>query len=168
MLMRETEAIDKKLSVQTARAALRWRAVAVFIAVILILGMVSFYNRGVRRACYGVLSAAAALALIVQYSKERTVASNRLLAEAVVTNWRRPVCSRSRVVNAILSRLSGNTPVMKYSFTAFDQKTYTGETGWGARDLYIGARILIVYDASKPARSHPLRSFVFYSFRERE
>jgi len=165
--MRETEAIAKQLSVQTARATLRWRVVAVFVAVIFILGMVSLYNSGVRRAYYGVLSAAAALALIVQYSRERAVVGNRLLAEAVVTAWRRPVRSRSRVVNAIFSRFSGNIPVMKYSFTAFDQKTYAGETGWGARDLYIGARILIVYDASKPARSHPLRSFVFYTFGER-
>jgi hypothetical protein len=165
--MRETEAIAKQLSVQTARATLRRRAVAVFVAVILILGIVSLYNHGVHRAYYGVLSAAAALALIVQYGRERAVASNRLLAEAVVTAWRRPVRSRSRVLNAILSQLSGNAPVMKYSFTAFDQRTYTGETGWGARGLYIGARIPIVYDASKPARNHPLRSFVFFSFRER-
>jgi hypothetical protein len=161
------EAADKKFLVQTALATLRWRVVAVFVAVIFILGMVSLYTSGVRRAYYGFLSAAAALALIVQYGREHALVNNRLLAEAVVTAWRRPVHSRSRVVNAIFSRFSGNIPVMKYSFTAFDQKTYAGETGWGARDLYIGARILIVYDASKPARSHPLRSFVFYTFGER-
>ncbi|SRR5579885_1024099 len=166
--MRETEAIDKELLVQTARATLRWRVVAVFVAVILILAMVSLYSSGVRRASYGLLAAAAALALIVQYSRESALVGNRLLADAVVTHWRRPLRSRSRVVNITLSRLSGNIPVMKYSFTAFDQKTYTGETGWGARDLSIGARILIVYDASNPARNHPLRSFVFYSFPESE
>ena len=149
---------------QTARATLRWRAVGVFVAVILILGAVSFYNRGVRRAYYGVLSAAAAVALTVQYSRERALIGNRLLAEGVVTDWGRPVRSRSRVVNAILSRFSGNIPVMKYSFVAFDQKTYTGQTGWGARDLYIGAHIPVLYAAGNPARNHPLHGLVFYSF----
>lgn len=165
--MGEMEAIDNKLLVQTARATLRWRTVAMFVAVIFILGIVSLHSRGERRAYYGILFAAAALALIVQYSRERALVGNRLLAEAAVTQWRTPVRSRWRVLNAILSQLSGNIPVMKYSFVAFDQKTYTGETGWGARDLRVGARILIVYDASKPARNHPLRSFVFFSFSER-
>ena len=136
-----------------------------FVAVILILAAVSFYNRGVRRAYYGLLSAGAALAFIVQFSKERALVSNRLLAEAVVTEWGRPVRSRSRVMDAILARLSGNIPLIKYSFVAFDQKTYTGQTGWGARHLHVGARIPILYNAANPATNHPLGGFVFYSFR---
>src|SRR5690348_889985 len=106
----ESLANESFLRAQTARATLRWRAVGVFVAMILILAAVSFYNRGVRRAYYGFLSAGAALAFIVQFSKERALVSNRLVAEAVVTDWGRPVRSRSRAVDAILSRLSGNIP----------------------------------------------------------
>ena len=154
------------LRVPTTRPRLRWRVVAMFAAVILILGTASFYNHGARRAYYVALSSGAALALAVQYSRERASVSNSLAAEAVVTDWGRPVRSRSRLLDAILSRVTGNIPLIKYSFVAFDQKTYTGQTGWGARDLYIGAHIPVLYDAGNPARNHPLNGFVFYSFRE--
>lgn len=160
----ESLATESHLRVQTARARLRWRPMVFFAAVVLLLAVVSFRSRGVRSAYYGVLSGGAALALTVQYGRERALVSNRLLAEAVVTDWDRPVRSRLRAVDAILSRLSGNIPLMKYSFVAFDQKTYTGQTGWGARELYIGARIPVLYNAGNPARNHPLNGFVFYSF----
>jgi len=45
------------------------------------------------------------------------------------------------------------------SFVAFDEKTYVGETGWGVRGLYEGARITILYNSGNPAASHPLTSF---------
>ncbi|HVO81580.1 MAG TPA: hypothetical protein VMT28_12665 [Terriglobales bacterium] len=48
---------------------------------------------------------------------------------------------------------------------AFDQKTYHGETGWGAAGLKKGSRITILYNPENPARSHPLHGFLFYSFR---
>jgi hypothetical protein len=91
---------------------------------------------GVRRAYYGTLCAVAALAMIVRYRRERALVSNRLLVDAFVTDWGKPWRSRSRFVDFFLARLSGNIPVMKYSFVAFDQKTYTGETGWGALGLF--------------------------------
>lgn len=175
-LFRSTSAADYFMSagshlesemarVQTAKASLRWRALAVFIALIVALVFVAFINHEVRRIYYGALSAAAAVALIVQYSREHALVRNRLLTVAVVTDWGRPVRSRSRAVDAILSRLSGNIPVMRYSFVAFDQKTYTGQTGWGGHRLYVGARIPILHNPEKPAANHPLTSFVFYSFR---
>ena len=154
------------LRVQTAHPILRWRMVAVFVAVILILSFVSFVNHGVRRVYYGTLAGAATLALVMQYRRERALVTNRLQTTGVVTDWGKPLRSHSRFVDFILSRFSGNIPIMKYSFIAFDQKTYTGETGWGARSQYIGARIPILYNAEKPAANHPLRSFIFYSFRE--
>jgi hypothetical protein len=82
-----------------------------------------------------------------------------------VTDWGKPLRGRSRFVNAILSRFSGNIPLMKYSFVAFDQKSYTGETGWGAQGLYVGAQIPVLYNAQNPAANHPLSSLIFYSFR---
>ena len=56
-------------------------------------------------------------------------------------------------------------PIIKYEFIAFDQKTYQGETGWGATGLEKGSQITILYNPENPRKSHPLGGFVFYSFR---
>ena len=149
-----------------ARPSLRWRSVIIFFAVILILTVVSFLDRGVGRAYYGALAGAAALALAVQYRRETRLTTNRLLAIGVVTDCGKPLRSRFRFINAILSRLTGNVPRIKYSFVAFDQRTYTGQTGWAARSLYKGARVAVLYDPGRPVANHPLGSFIFYSFRE--
>ena len=127
---------DEAPRAQTAQPRFRWRIASAFAAVIVILGLVSYLNQGVRRAYYGTLCAVAALAMIVRYRRERALVSNRLLVDAFVTDWGKPLRSRSRFVDFFLARLSGNIPVMKYSFVAFDQKTYTGETGWGALGLF--------------------------------
>ena len=152
------------LRMQTARPTLRWRTVTVFLAVILILSFVSFVNHGVRRAYYGTLAGAATLALVVQYRRERALVTNRLQAIGVVTDSGKPLRSRSRFIDSILSRFTGNIPLIKYSFVAFDQKTYTGQTGWGARGLSKGAQITILYNPENPAANHPLAGFIFYSF----
>ena len=149
-----------------ASPSLRWRTVILFVGVILILSFASFVNHGVGRAYCGTLAGAAALALAVQYRRENRLATNRLLALGVVADWGNPLRSRFRFINVILSRFTGNVPRIKYSFVAFDQKTYRGETGWGVASLHKGARIAVLYDPGKPSASHPVRSFIFYSFRE--
>lgn len=103
-------------------------------------------------------------ALIVQYRRKSAVVHNRLSAVGVMTDYRIPLRSKSRVHNFIVSKFSPDVPRMKYSFVAFDQRTYTGETGWGALGLYKGAPITVLYNPENPARNQPLRSFVFYSF----
>ena len=162
----ETHLESAHLLDHAASPTLRWRTVIIFVGAILILTVVSFLDRGVGRAYYATLAGAAALALAVQYRRETRLTTNRLLAIGVVTDWGKPLRNRFRFINAILSRFTGNVPRIKYSFVAFDQKTYTGETGWGAASLHKGARIAVLYDPGKPSANHPVRSFVFYSFRE--
>jgi hypothetical protein len=155
---------DLALRLQTSRPRFRWRIVVVFAPIIIFLGYRSFTKHGVYAAYYGGLGALTALALIVQYFKERALINNRLVAVGVVAELRRRIWSRFRILDFIVSRFSGNIPIIKYSFVAFDQKTYTGETGWGSRGLYKGARIPLLYNPTNPAASHPLSSFIFYSF----
>jgi len=57
-----------------------------------------------------------------------------------------------------------DVPVIKYSLVTFDQKTYTGKTGWRARGLYTGTKIAVLYKPGKPSVNHPITSFIFYSF----
>jgi hypothetical protein len=140
---------------QAARATLRLRAVAFFLGLIVILAAVSFYNRSGRRIYYGILSGVAALALVVQYRRERALVGNRLLAFGVVTDLSKPLRSRTRFIDSILSRFTGNIPLIKYSFVAFDQKTYTGQTGWGAAGLM---KRFADTDTLQPTESRPKSS----------
>ncbi|HXJ04937.1 MAG TPA: hypothetical protein VNH65_07550 [Candidatus Acidoferrum sp.] len=160
----ESRFADATLRLQTVQSKFRWRTAAIFVPVVVILAGLGFTTHGVYRAYYGGLSGLCAVALTVQYRRERALLGNRLLAAAVVTDWGKPLRSHSRFASSILSRFSGNIPLVKYSFVAFDQKTYVGETGWGARGLYKGAQIMILYNPGNPAANHPLRSFIFYSF----
>jgi hypothetical protein len=150
---------------QTLQPRFHLRIAAIFILAIVFLGFLSFTKRGVYRAYYGGLSGLAAAALIVQYCRERTIVHNRLSAVGAVTHYRIPLRSGPRIVRFLVSKFSPEVPRIKYSFVAFDQKTYTGETGWGARGLYKGAEITVLYNPQNPARNHPLTSFIFYSFR---
>jgi hypothetical protein len=152
------------MRLQTLQPKFHLRFAAVFIVAIIILGFFSFTKHGVYRAYYGGIAGLAAAALTVQYGRERAIVHNRLSAVGIVTDYRLPLRSRSRVLNFIVSRFSPDVPRIKYSFVAFDQKTYTGETGWGAFGLYKGAQITVLYNPENAAANHPLTSFIFYSF----
>jgi hypothetical protein len=153
-------------AIQTARPRFRRRAAIVFVAIILVLVVASFLKQGPPRFYYAALAGLATVALTVQYRREHVLAANRLVAVAVVTEKRKPLETRVKWLNVVLSRLSGNIPLVKYSFVAFDQKTYQGQTGWGANTLHKGARIAVLYNPQNPARNHPLGSFIFYSFEQ--
>jgi hypothetical protein len=155
---------DASERLQTLQPKFHLRIAAVFILAIVFLGFLSFTTHGVYTAYYGGIACLAAVALIVQYCRERTIVHNRLSAVGVVTEYRIPLRSRSRVLNFIVSRFSPDVPCIKYSFVAFDQKTYEGETGWGALGLYKGAQLNILYKPENPTVNHPLTSFTFYSF----
>jgi hypothetical protein len=157
---------DAALWLQTLQPRFRWRTVFVFAAIICALVLTTIFKHGASKAYYAVLATAAALALTVQYRRERILVANRLLATAVVTEHRKPLQSQSRWLNFILSRFTGNIPVMTYSFVAFDQKTYEGRTGWGAHSLFKGARMPVLYNPQDPGKNHPLASFIFYSFEQ--
>ena len=155
---------DAGMWLQTLQPKFHLRIAAVFILAIVFLGFLSSTKHGVFRAYFGGLAGLAAVALIVQYRRERAVVHNRLSAVGVVTEYGTPSRTRSRVLNFIVSRFSPDVPRIKYSFVAFDQRTYKGETGWGALRLYKGAQVTILYKPENPTVNHPLTSFIFYSF----
>ena len=155
---------DASMRLQTLQPKFHLRIAAIFILAILFLGSLSFTKHGIYRAYYGGLSGLAAAALIFQYYRERGIVHNRLSAVGIVTDYRIPLRSRFRVLNFILARFSPDVPRIEYSFVAFDQKTYQGETGWKARGLYKGLQLTILYNPENPAANHPLTSFIFYSF----
>lgn len=154
---------DASMRLQTLQPKFHLRFAAVFIVAIVFLGFLSFTKHRVFRAYYGGIACLAAVALIVQYCRERTIVHNRLSAVGVVTEYRIPLRSRSRILKFIVARFSPEVPLIKYSFVAFDQKTYKGETGWGALGLYKGAQVTILYKPENPAVNHPLTGLIFYS-----
>jgi hypothetical protein len=158
---------DANIRLQTLKPKFHLRVACVFMVAIVVLGYVGYRRHGVYRVYFGGLAALAGAAMIVQYSRERAVVHNRLSAAGVVTDYRIPGRTRSRFVNFFLSKFSPQIPLIKYSFVAFDQKTYAGETGWGTHGLYKGAQITVLYNPENPARNHPLTSLVFYSFGSR-
>ena len=133
------------------------------IAVAFLAGAGFFCHGPQRFYCIG-LAILGSLALAVQYRRERELLRNRLSAIGTVTGYRIPGRSRYRIVRFIVRRFAPEVAVIKYSFVAFDQKTYGGETGFGARDLRQEDGIVIIYNPENPARNHPLGGFIFYSF----
>ena len=156
---------DASMRLQTLKPQFHLRRAGIFILAIVVLGYIGYRRGGVYLAYLGGVAVLGAAALIVQYRREHAVVHNRLSAVGVVTDYRIPGRTKSRIVNFFLSKFSPDVPLIKYSFVAFDQKTYTGETGWGAYGLYKGAQITVLYNAGNPARNHPLTSFLYYSFR---
>lgn len=157
-----THSAEINRRVQTLQPKFRWRIIVVFIPVIGLLSYIGVRKGGVYKACYGGLAGLAGIALVVQYRREHRLIQNHLSAVGAVTDYRIPFRGRSKILNFLLSQFSPDVPIAKYSFTAFDQKTYTGQTGWGTRGLYNGAPIVILYNPENPAANHPLRGFVFF------
>lgn len=155
---------DAPARLQTLQPRLRLRKAAIFIIAFLFLAGVGFFSHGPERFYCFVLAILGSFAFAVQYRREHELVRNRLSAVGTVTGYRIPGRSRYRIVRFIVRRFAPEVPVIKYSFVAFDQKTYSGETGFGARDLREGEGILIIYNPENPARNHPLGGFIFYSF----
>lgn len=155
---------DGSIHLQTLKPKFHLRRAGVFIVAIVVLGYIGYWRGGVSLAYLGGVAILGAAAMIVQYRRESAIVYNRLSAAGVVTDYRIPGRTKSRIINFFLSKFSPEVPIMKYSFVAFDQKTYTGETGWGAYGLYKGAPITVLYNPENPARNHPLTSFLYYSF----
>jgi len=103
-------------------------------------------------------------AVLYHFGKEYRLVHDRLTAVGVVTDYGTPISRAPRFVRFVVSRFAADVPVIKYSFVAFDQKTYTGQTGWRVAGLYKGAKIPILYKPGRPAVNHPAGSFIFYTF----
>src|SRR5437763_954612 len=112
---------DATEQLQTFPPKIRLRVAAFFVFVIIFLAFISYWKRGVHGAFYGGLSVLAAVCLIVQYRREGALVRNRLSAMGVVTEY--------SVRGKGVPHLGKGVPVIKYSFVAFDQQTYKGETG---------------------------------------
>lgn len=124
-----------------------------------------FLKHGINRVLYCGVSIFAVFAVLFRFRKEYQLVHDRLTAAGVVTDYGMSFRASSRFVRFIMRKFSPDVPVVTYSFTAFDQKTYTGKTGgWLVRDLYKGAKIVILYRPGKPSLNHPLTSFIFYTF----
>lgn len=155
---------DEIARLQALQPRLQLRKAAIFIAAFVFLFGISFAWHGPERFFYRGLAVLGAFAMAVQYRRERGLVHNRLSAVGVVTDYRIPGRSRYRVVRLFMARFAPEVPVIKYSFTGFDQKTYSGETGFGARDLHKGDMLFVIYNPENPAKNHPLGGFVFYTF----
>lgn len=153
----QSQADDIDVRLLTTRPKLRLRPVIVFVACIAVLAALSYFKPQPYRAFYGGLAALATFTLVVQYRRETALIRNhRVSATAIVTEY--------KVTGKHAPYFGKGVPIIQYEFVSFDQKTYRGETGWGAAGLSKGSHITVLYDSRDPARSHPLRGFVFYSF----
>jgi hypothetical protein len=121
------------------------------------LSAASYFKPEPYRAFYRGLAALLAMALIVQYRRERRLVSNPLSATAVVTGH--------KIRGKGVPYFGTGVPIIHYEFSAFDQKTYHGETGWGAAGVAKGSQITVLYNPEDPSKNHPLGGFVFFSFR---
>src|ERR1700756_5138741 len=144
------------LATFSAQPKIRMRAVLFFSICLAALAFISYAKPQPYRAAYGSLGAVTAVILVLQYRKERGLIRNRLSATGVVTDYH----LRGRGA----PHLGKGVPIIKYEFVAFDQRTYHGETGWGAQGLHKGSRLTILYEPGNPASNQPLQGLVFYSF----
>jgi len=119
---------------------------------------------GINRIFYCALSILVVSVLLFHFRKEYQLVHDRLTAAGVVTEYRVPWRGSSWFGRVVARKFSPNVPVIEYSFVAFDQKTYTGKTGFYAQGLYKGAKITILYRPGKPSVNHPVTSFIFYAF----
>src|SRR5437660_4387029 len=78
----------EKLDLLTWHAKLRLRPVLFFLGCLAVLGFASYLKPEPYRAAYGSLATLAAMALFVQYRRERRLVRNRLSAIGVVTDYR--------------------------------------------------------------------------------
>ena len=124
-----------------------------------------FLKHGINRILYCSFSLLVIAAVLFHFRKEYRLVHDRLVAIGVVTDYGVPFRSGPRIVRLIMRKFyPGDVPAAKYSFVAFDQKTYTGQTGWRTDGLYKGAKITVLYRPEKSSVNHPVTSFIFYSF----
>lgn len=148
---------DAGLHLRTARPKLRLRPIMVFAACFAVLAVASYFKAQPYRGLYGGLDLLGTFAMAVEYVRETALVRNSLSANAVVSDY--------QIRGKHAPYLGKGVPIIKYEFIAFDQKTYRGETGWGAANLQKGSPITVLYNPQNPGQSHPLGSFVFYSFK---
>lgn len=150
--------------IQTLQPRLRLHGPVLLLILLAAFPLFYFLERGPNQIFHSGLAILAVGAVLYHFSKEYRLVHDRLTAVATVTHYGMAYKGSSRVLRFTMRRFSPNVPVIEYSFVAFDQKTYTGKTGFRVRGLYQGAKITVLYKAGKPSLNHPTTSFIFYSF----
>jgi len=164
-MLDDSQLSEATAALPTLRARFRWR---VPIALAIGIGVLTYFGVFVKKGPYAIgypgLAGTLAIAMGLQYRRERALTRNRLAAVGLVTDYWIPFRGKSRILNFIVARFYPEVPRYKYSFVAFDQKSYAGKTGLGSRGLYTGAKIIVLYDPANPATNHPRTGFIFFSF----
>jgi hypothetical protein len=150
--------------VQTIQPRLRTHGPVLLVILFGTFPLFFFLERGPNRIFHCALSILAVSAVLYHSTKEYRLVHDRLTTIGVVTYYGMGYKGNSRVLQFIMRKFSPDVPIIDYSFVAFDQKTYTGKTGFGVRGLYKGAKITVLYKPGKPSVNHPVTSFIFYSF----
>ena len=150
--------------IQTAQPRLRLHGPVLILILLATFPLFYFLERGPNRVFHTGLAILAVGAVLYHLSKEYRLVHDRLTAVATVTHYGKGYKGRSRILRFVMRRFSPDVPIIEYSFVAFDQKIYSGKTGFRVRGLYQGAKVAVVYKAGKPSLNHPVTSFIFYSF----
>ena len=160
--MRRT--LPSTADIQTVQPRLRLHGPVLLILLLGTFPLFYFLERGPNRIGHSGLALLAVGAVLYHLFKEYRLVHDRLTAIATVTYYGTAYKGRSRIVRFIMRKFSPNVPIAEYSFLAFNQKTYTGKTGFRVLGLYPGAKITVIYKPGKPSVNHPVTSFIFYSF----
>lgn len=150
--------------IQTVQPRLRLHGPFLILILSATFPLFYFLERGPNRIFHSGLAILAVGAVLYHFSKEYRLVHDRLTAFATVTYFGMAYQGRSRILQFIMRRFSPNVPIAEYSFIAFNQKAYTGKTGFRVHGLYPGAKIPVLYKPGKPSVNHPVTSFIFYSF----
>jgi hypothetical protein len=150
--------------VQTIQPRLRFHGPVLLIILFGTFPLFYFLEHGPNRIFHCALSILAGCAVLYHFTKEYWLVHDRLTAIATVTYYGVAYKGSSRILRFVMRRFSPNVPIAEYSFLSFDQKTYTGKTGFRVHGLYQGAKIMVLYKPGKPSVNHPVTSFIFYAF----
>ena len=152
------------LDIQTLQPRLRLHGSVLVVILFGTFPLFFFLEHGPNRVVHCGLSILAGCAVLYHFSKEYRLVHDRLIALATVTYYGMAYKGSSRILRFITCKFSPNVPIAEYSFLAFNQKTYTGKTGFRVHGLYRGAKIPVLYKPGKPSVNHPVTSFIFYRF----
>lgn len=153
------------LDIQTLQPRLRVHGPVVLLILFGSFPLFFYLEHGPNKIFHCALSVLAGCAVLFHFSKEYRLVHDRLTAIATVTYYGLAYKGSSRILRAMMRRFSPGVPVIEYSFVAFNQKTYTGKTGFRVGGFYEGAKVTILYKPGKPSVNHPATSFIFYQFR---
>jgi len=116
--------------IQTLQPHLRLHGPVLILIFVALFPVFFLLLHGINRIFYCRLSILVVSVLLFHLRMEYQLVHDRLVAVGVVTGYRTPLTGNSRFARFIMRKFAPDAPLVKYSFVAFDQKTYTGKTGW--------------------------------------